>query len=47
VAFARRVVDAFSAARGAGTIQLDGKMLDRPHLTQAQQLLELAARPVR
>jgi citrate lyase subunit beta/citryl-CoA lyase len=42
VAFARRVVDAF--AGGAGTVQLDGKMLDRPHLTQAQHLLELAAR---
>ena len=47
VAFAQRVVDAFSAAGGAGTIQLDGKMLDRPHLTQAQKLLELAARSTR
>jgi citrate lyase subunit beta/citryl-CoA lyase len=47
VAFARRVVDAFSTAGGAGTIQLDGKMLDRPHLTQAQHLLELAARSAR
>jgi len=47
VAFARRVVDAFAAAAGAGTIQLDGKMLDRPHLTQAQNLLELAARSAR
>ena len=44
VAFAQRVVDAFAAAAGAGTLQLDGKMLDRPHLTQAQKLLELAAR---
>ena len=44
MAFARRVIDAFSVAGGAGTIQLDGKMLDRPHLTQAQHLLELAAR---
>jgi citrate lyase subunit beta / citryl-CoA lyase len=47
VAFARRVVDAFASAGGAGTLQLDGKMLDRPHLTQAQKLLELAARAVR
>ena len=47
VAFARRVVDAFAAAGGAGTLQLDGKMLDRPHLTQAQKLLELAARSAR
>ena len=44
VAFARRVVDAFANAGGAGAIQLDGKMLDRPHLTQAQKLLELARR---
>jgi citrate lyase subunit beta/citryl-CoA lyase len=44
LAFARRVVDAFAAADGAGTLQLDGKMLDRPHLTQAQHLLALAAR---
>jgi citrate lyase subunit beta/citryl-CoA lyase len=46
VMFARRVVDAFATA-GAGTLQLDGKMLDRPHLAQAQNLLELAARSVR
>ena len=43
-AFAQRVVDAFAGSGGAGTLQLDGKMLDRPHLTQAQKLLELAAR---
>ena len=47
VAFARRVVEAFATAGGAGTLQLDGKMLDRPHLTQAQKLLELAARAAR
>ena len=44
VAFAQRVVDLFAASGGAGTLQLDGKMLDRPHLTQAEKLLELAAR---
>jgi citrate lyase subunit beta/citryl-CoA lyase len=42
--FARRVVEGFAAASGAGTIQIDGKMLDKPHLTQAQQLLELAGK---
>jgi len=42
--FARRVVEGFASANGAGTIQIDGKMLDKPHLTQAQQLLELAGR---
>jgi citrate lyase subunit beta/citryl-CoA lyase len=43
VEFARRVVEGFAAAGGAGAIQLDGKMLDKPHLTQAEQLLALAA----
>lgn len=42
VAFARRVVDAFAAASDAGTIGLDGKMLDIPHLKQARQTLALA-----
>jgi citrate lyase subunit beta/citryl-CoA lyase len=38
--YARRVVDAFSA--GVGTVALDGKMLDAPHLTQAKRTLSLA-----
>lgn len=44
IAFARRVVEGFEKGNGAGAIQIDGKMLDKPHLTQARQLLELAAR---
>jgi citrate lyase subunit beta/citryl-CoA lyase len=40
VAFAERVVAAFAA--GAGTVALDGKMLDLPHLKQAQRVLALA-----
>ena len=40
VAYARRVVEAF--ASGAGVAQLDGKMLDKPHLNQARHVLELA-----
>ena len=39
VAFARRVVAAFAAAPGAGTLGLDGKMLDQPHLKAARALL--------
>ena len=39
VAFARRVVDAFAASPGVGTVGLDGKMLDMPHLRQAQRVL--------
>jgi citrate lyase subunit beta/citryl-CoA lyase len=41
VAFARRIIDAFAASPGAGTIGLDGKMLDIPHLKQARQTLAL------
>lgn len=41
VAHARRVVAAFSA--GAGVASLDGKMLDRPHLKQAETILARAA----
>jgi citrate lyase subunit beta/citryl-CoA lyase len=43
IAAARRVIDAFASAKGAGAVQLDGRMLDKPHLTQAQKLLQLAA----
>jgi citrate lyase subunit beta / citryl-CoA lyase len=38
-AHARRVVAAFAAAPGAGVVSLDGQMLDRPHLVQAQRIL--------
>ena len=41
LAHARRVVDAF-AATAAGTVGLDGRMLDIPHLKQAERLLALA-----
>jgi citrate lyase subunit beta/citryl-CoA lyase len=44
VAEAKRIVDAFAVAGGKGAVQLDGRMLDRPHLTQAQHLLQAAAR---
>jgi citrate lyase subunit beta/citryl-CoA lyase len=36
---ARRVVAAFAAAPGAGVASLDGQMIDRPHLLQAQRIL--------
>jgi len=39
VAHARRVVEAF--AGGAGVASLDGKMLDQPHLKQAQHILHV------
>lgn len=40
---AQRIVDAFAAQPEAGTISLDGVMLDIPHLKQAQQTLGLQA----
>lgn len=43
IAFARRVVNAFSAEPGVGVVGLDGKMLDIPHLKQAEQVLARAA----
>jgi citrate lyase subunit beta/citryl-CoA lyase len=36
---AKAVVAAFAAQPGAGTIGIDGKMFDRPHLIRAQRLL--------
>lgn len=39
IAHARAVISAFAANPGAGTVGLDGAMLDRPHLLLAQALL--------
>jgi citrate lyase subunit beta/citryl-CoA lyase len=44
VARARAIVDAFAAQPEAGALALDGRMIDRPHLVQAQRILALAAR---
>lgn len=44
VAHARSIVDAFAANPGLGTVGIGGKMIDRPHLKQAQRILDLAAR---
>jgi citrate lyase subunit beta/citryl-CoA lyase len=41
---ARRVVAAFAAAAGAGVASLDGQMIDRPHLIQAQRILAASPR---
>lgn len=43
VAFARRIVDAFAANPGLGTVGIDGKMIDMPHLKQAQRILATEA----
>jgi citrate lyase subunit beta/citryl-CoA lyase len=39
--WARKVVAAFAQNPDAGTLALDGKMVDRPHLTLAHRLLGL------
>ena len=41
VDFARRVVDLFAANPDSGTLGLDGKMLDIPHLKQAERTLAM------
>lgn len=42
IAHAQRVVDVFEQNPGLGTVGLDGKMLDMPHLKQARNVLALA-----
>jgi citrate lyase subunit beta/citryl-CoA lyase len=41
---AQRVVAAFANAPSAGVVSLDGRMIDRPHLLQAQRVLAAAQR---
>jgi citrate lyase subunit beta/citryl-CoA lyase len=43
IAHAEAVVAAFEANPDAGALALDGRMIDRPHLIQAQRILELAS----
>ena len=40
LARALAIVDAFEDSGGAGVVQLNGQMLDQPHLTQARALIE-------
>jgi citrate lyase subunit beta/citryl-CoA lyase len=39
IAHARRVIAAFETANGAGAVQLDGGMIDAPHLKQARAVV--------
>jgi len=41
IAHAQRVIDVFEQNPGLGTVGLDGKMLDMPHLKQARNLMAL------
>ena len=45
--WAERVIAAFEENPGAGTIGMDGKMIDRPHLMQAKRIVELARQLIR
>ncbi|MGE0486493.1 MAG: CoA ester lyase [Gammaproteobacteria bacterium] len=42
LAHARAVIEAFASNPDAGTLQLDGKMIDRPHFVQAERIVALA-----
>ncbi len=39
VTWARRVIELMSAAGGQGAVALDGRMIDRPHVKQAERIL--------
>jgi citrate lyase subunit beta/citryl-CoA lyase len=41
---AARIAALFDENPGAGALSLDGEMIDRPHLVQAQRILQLAKR---
>src|SRR5215207_6345671 len=43
LAHARAIVDAFAQNPDAGVVGIDGQMIDRPHLRQAERVLERAA----
>jgi len=43
LAEARRIVTAFAAAPEAGVLSVEGRMVDRPHLVNAERLLARAA----
>jgi citrate lyase subunit beta/citryl-CoA lyase len=44
IAHAERIVAAFAANPGLGTVGLDGRMVDMPHLKQARRILAAARR---
>lgn len=41
---AERIIELFDKNPGAGTLGMDGEMIDRPHLVQAHRILQLAKR---
>lgn len=45
VEHARRVLAAFAAAPASGALMLEGKLIDRPHVLQAERILAAARHP--
>jgi citrate lyase subunit beta/citryl-CoA lyase len=43
LAHARRIVEVFAANPDAGALSIDGVMVDKPHLTQAQRTLDASS----
>jgi citrate lyase beta subunit len=43
LAWAQRVVQQWQARNGAGAIQVDGKMVDKPVLLRAERILALSS----
>lgn len=46
VEHARAIIAAFAANPGAGVLEMDGKMIDKPHLIQARKIVAAAAKLV-
>jgi citrate lyase subunit beta/citryl-CoA lyase len=44
VRWARRVIELMNSAQGPGAAALDGKMIDRPHLRQAERIIAALGR---
>jgi citrate lyase subunit beta/citryl-CoA lyase len=45
IQWASKVIAAFETSPGAGVLSLEGKMIDRPHLLQARQLIQRSNPP--
>jgi citrate lyase beta subunit len=43
ITHAQAVIEIFAASLGAGALKLEGKMIDRPHLIQAERIMALVA----
>jgi len=41
---AKRIVKLFADNKGAGVLQLDGEMIDRPHYIQAKRIVDIVRR---